>query len=244
MPGLAIASRRNPSELVPEPLDRLAADLAARMSRLPLDDMTAVIADALRRVAAAASVGICRLIEFNDQGDVAGEHGMSAGDALEAEGPVVQSGSWLIERMIRGELVVISKPCDLPPDAIAAQERAERARVCSLVAVPAAAAGRVVSALVVEDSRMWRHWSRDVLEGLQLISDILAVTLQRSRHETALRTSLAEIERLNVRLKADTLCLKEEIKSHHDFDEIVGESDALTLALTRLGRLAPTSSSV
>jgi hypothetical protein len=48
------------------------------MSRLPLDDMTVVIADALRRVALAVSVGICRLIEFNDQGDVAGEHGMSA----------------------------------------------------------------------------------------------------------------------------------------------------------------------
>jgi formate hydrogenlyase transcriptional activator len=242
MPGLAIASRRNPSEFVPEPLERLAADLAARMSRLPLDDMTVVIADALRRVALAVSVGICRLIEFNDQGDVAGEHGMSAGDALEADGPVVQSGSWLIRRMSRGELVVISRPSDLPPDAIAAQD--ERVRVCSLVAVPAAAAGRVVSALVVEDSRMSRHWSRDVLEGLQLISDILAVTLQRSRHETALRTSLAEIERLNVRLKADNVCLKEEIKSHHDFDEIVGESDALRLALTRLGQVAPTNSSV
>ena len=38
--------------------------------------------------------------------------------------------------------------------------------------------------------------------------------------------------------------LKEEIKSYHDFDEIVGESAALRLALTRLAQVAPMNSSV
>ena len=38
--------------------------------------------------------------------------------------------------------------------------------------------------------------------------------------------------------------LKEEIKSHHDFDDIVGESAALRLALARLAQVAPTNSSV
>ena len=38
--------------------------------------------------------------------------------------------------------------------------------------------------------------------------------------------------------------LKEEIKSYHDFDDIVGESVALRLALARLAQVAPTNSSV
>ena len=38
--------------------------------------------------------------------------------------------------------------------------------------------------------------------------------------------------------------MKEELKSYHDFDEIVGESAALRVALTRLGLVAQTNSSV
>ena len=55
---------------------------------------------------------------------------------------------------------------------------------------------------------------------------------------------MAEIQRLNARLEADNVYLKEEIKSYHDFDEIVGESAALRLALARLAQVAPTNSNV
>jgi len=55
---------------------------------------------------------------------------------------------------------------------------------------------------------------------------------------------MAEIQRLNARLEADNVCLKEEIKSYHDFDEIVGESGPLRLALARLAQVAPTNSNV
>jgi len=57
-------------------------------------------------------------------------------------------------------------------------------------------------------------------------------------------SSVAEIERLNARLEADNVYLKEEIKNYHDFDEIVGDSTALRLALARLSQVAPTNSSV
>ena len=55
---------------------------------------------------------------------------------------------------------------------------------------------------------------------------------------------MAVIEQLNARLEADNVYLKEEIKSYHDFDDIVGESAALRLALARLSQVAPTNSSV
>ena len=44
--------------------------------------------------------------------------------------------------------------------------------------------------------------------------------------------------------KPTTCYLKEEIKSYHDFDDIVGESASLRLALARLSQVAPTNSSV
>ena len=75
-----------------------------------------------------------------------------------------------------------------------------------------------------------------VVERARLIAEIFGVALQRCRQETALRASVATIERLNARLAADNVYLQEEIKTYHDFDEIVGEGAALRLALTRLAR--------
>ena len=91
---------------------------------------------------------------------------------------------------------------------------------------------------------MTRRWPQPLVERLQLVSEILGAALQRRRHENALRSNVAEIERLNARLEADNVYLKEEIKSYHDFDDIVGESAALRLALARLAQVAPTNSSV
>ena len=103
--------------------------------------------------------------------------------------------------------------------------------------------GEVVCALVIDSSRS-RRWSTALVERLQLLSEILAAAMQRGRHESALRVNVAVIEQLNARLEADNVYLKEEIKSYHDFDEIVGESAALGLALARLSQAAPTNSNV
>jgi len=99
-------------------------------------------------------------------------------------------------------------------------------------------------ALVINSTRVTRRWPPALVERLQLISEIFGAALQRCQHESALRSSVAEIERLNARLEADNVYLKEEIKNYHDFDEIVGDSTALRLALARLSQVAPTNSSV
>jgi formate hydrogenlyase transcriptional activator len=122
--------------------------------------------------------------------------------------------------------------------------RASQWGVISLLGVPAAVAGQIACALVLENARIPRRWSQLLVERLQLISEILGVALQRRRHETAPRSSVAEIERLNARLEADNVYLKEEIKSYHDFDDIVGGSAPLRTALARLAQVAPTNSSV
>ena len=102
----------------------------------------------------------------------------------------------------------------------------------------------MVCALVIDNGRLSRRWPEPLVERLQLASEILGAALQRCRQENALRSSVAEIERLNARLEADNVYLKEEIKNYHDFDDIVGESVALRLALARLSQVAPTNSSV
>ena len=66
--------------------------------------------------------------------------------------------------------------------------------------------------------------------------------LLRSRDDN-LSVDVKVIEQLT-RLEADNMYLREELKSHHDFEEIVGDSAALLRALARLSKVASTNSSV
>ena len=69
---------------------------------------------------------------------------------------------------------------------------------------------------------------------------VLGAALLRARHEDTLRANVSMIERLNARLEADNVCLKEDIKTFHDFDEIVGESAVGDATLSRrLAQVAP-----
>jgi PAS domain S-box-containing protein len=52
------------------------------------------------------------------------------------------------------------------------------------------------------------------------------------------------LERERARLQAQNLYLQEEIKSAHNFDEVVGRSPALTAVLDKVSRVAPTDSTV
>jgi transcriptional regulator with GAF, ATPase, and Fis domain len=225
-------------ELELEDIVQLAVTLSGRLTRVHVDDIGAVIADALEQIAAATHVDACALLEFSASGAVAHTHRAISGAATSG----AHAERWLAERLARGEAVAIARPEDAPPELDAARDR--DALPCSILGVPASLAEQVVCALVLESGRWSRRWPQPLIARLRLLAEILGAALQRVRDEHALRANVAMIERLNARLEADNVYLKEEIKSYHDFDDIVGESAPLRLALSRLSQVAPTSSTV
>ena len=243
MPVLSMSSSRVVPEADLDEIAQLAMRFSRRLTRVHLEEIAPVIAEALNQIAAATGVDACRLIELTESGSVAHVHG-STNAAPEGQQQRPVSEGWLIERLARGELVAISRPEELPREAIAAREQGHRTGVCSILGVPALVAGTVVCALVIDSPRLTRRWPPALVERLQLISEILGAGLHRLRNENALRSNVVEIQRLNARLEADNVYLKEEIKSFHDFDDIVGESAPLRVALARLAQVAPTNSSV
>ena len=231
MSVLNMSSSRSLPEADLEQLAQLAVTLSRRLTRVLPEEMDQVIAEALTQVVAAIRVESCQLLEFIESGAVARTHASlatGAGPEGQARPPGVEAS--IVERLTRGEIVDLSRP-----------EEQSRG---SLLAVPASLGGQVVCALVVDSARSPRRWQPLLIERLQLLAEILGAALQRGRHEGALRASVAVIEGLNARLQADNVYLKEEIKSYHDFDDIVGESPALRLALARLSQVAPTNSNV
>ena len=67
---------------------------------------------------------------------------------------------------------------------------------------------------------------------------------ERKRTEEALRNTLTELDGLRSRLQAENIYLQEEIKSEHDFDQIVGRSEKLKEVLLQVEQVAATDSTV
>jgi formate hydrogenlyase transcriptional activator len=213
-----------PTPLTPDDelqqFERALVTLSSRFARVNAEEIGPAIVGALEQVAQALRVDAAALVEFADGPRVSHVHvwpsSVPADDLHPSPG--------MIESLLRNGVL--------------------KKNLVPTLAVPVIVAGDAICALIVRANLASRRWSDPAVERLRLLAEILGVAMLRCRQEAALRASLATIERLNARLEADNVYLKEEIKTYHDFDEIVGESGALRMALTRLGQVAPMNASV
>jgi PAS domain S-box-containing protein len=67
---------------------------------------------------------------------------------------------------------------------------------------------------------------------------------ERKRQQEALERALAEVQELKDRLYQENLYLQQEIQVNHNFEEIIGTSDALKKTLSRLEQVAGTDATV
>ncbi|MBT4266896.1 MAG: sigma 54-interacting transcriptional regulator [Deltaproteobacteria bacterium] len=79
---------------------------------------------------------------------------------------------------------------------------------------------------------------------MQLASNILANALIRKQSEIKLQKAFNEIKTLKDQLEAEQTYLREEIKLEYNFDNIIGNSDALKYVLAKVEQVAPTDTTV
>ncbi len=68
--------------------------------------------------------------------------------------------------------------------------------------------------------------------------------LKHEQTEKKLRKALKDIERLKEQIESDYTYLREELKSEHKFEDIIGQSDPLKYVLFKIEQVATTDSSV
>ena len=83
----------------------------------------------------------------------------------------------------------------------------------------------------------------DLPEGPRILVCLEDITA-RKLAELELREALREVERLKEQLQLENLCLRQEIKQTHGFEEIVGKSRPLQHTLESIELVASTNSSV
>ncbi len=130
---------------------------------------------------------------------------------------------------------------------------AARAVLC----VPVAQQGRLSGILYLENTlaetftrarsdivRVLAAQTAISLDNARLYDSMKGEIARRTSAEQALRDALAELQALKNRLEAENVYLREEIRTEHNFEEIVGNAPALIDALRMVERAAPTGSTV
>src|SRR5512132_2873919 len=108
--------------------------------------------------------------------------------------------------------------------------------ICSYCVVPLSIRGKSIGTLNV-GSRTRNQYSERDLEFLQEVASQVALAVENMQ-------SYQEIAALKVRLEKENVYLQEEIRTEHNFEEIVGNSPALLAVLRRVDQVAPTDSTV
>ena len=80
-------------------------------------------------------------------------------------------------------------------------------------------------------------------KALRVIGSLMDFT-DRKQSEEKLRSALGEVSQLKNQLQEENIYLQEEIKLAHDYDQIVGRSDATKYVLFKIEQVAPTNTTV
>jgi len=86
--------------------------------------------------------------------------------------------------------------------------------------------------------------SQDDINVLQVFAARACAELERVQAQRALQAAMQELQRLRDQLQAENVYLQEEIRSEHNFDELVGSAPALCALLDKVTRVAASDAAV
>jgi transcriptional regulator with GAF, ATPase, and Fis domain/predicted ATPase len=128
----------------------------------------------------------------------------------------------------------------------------------SMLCVPVGHQGRSSGLLYLENNLTTGAFTPQRIEMMRILAAQAAISLENARlyesmkteverrtmAEQSLREALGELEILKNRLEAENVYLQEEIRTQHNFIDIVGNSPVLLEVLHRVERVAPIESTV
>ncbi len=147
--------------------------------------------------------------------------------------------------VLRDELFKVSNVDELS-DSFEKEKRycKEYGGIRSIMFIPVSVGGVVVGFITFVSYRVKRDWPDDLIQRLRLLWEVFANALERKRADQKIQTALAEIKKLKDRLEAENIYLRDQINIEHQYDEIIGKSDAVRKVLLQVEQVSATDSTV
>ncbi len=87
-------------------------------------------------------------------------------------------------------------------------------------------------------------FDKDEIDLLEIITRQIEVATSNAKQASELEQALDEVSKLKKRFETESVYLKEEIKTEHNFDEIIGASTSLVEVLDKVEKVAGTDATV
>jgi len=222
----------------------VVASISSRLITTPDDALDETIEDCLRLACEFAASDRVTLIWFHKEESRAellyywNEHG--GAPWLDVS---IDSFPWISKQILNGNAVAVDDIQALPDD-IRDKQLLTELGLRSLAVLPMVIGGEAVGTCGFGNIETRRGWSSRQLQDLQVVSDLLANVIDRLNTKKTLDGVLDELRQSSDRLQAENVYLRQEIRSTHGFNELVGESDELIACLQQVAQVAATNTTV
>jgi PAS domain S-box-containing protein len=248
--SLDITDRKRGEQALEERLrfERLLTELSASFVNLSAEQIEPQIDDSLKMLVEFLGNDRSTIFEYvDDPWFVAVTHSYAVPSSSPfPAGPFgVDQLPWYIGQLRDGKPVFLrSLPDDLPPEYVTEREYCTRTGIKASVAIPLQVGGSVLGAITFSFLKRRCDWSVEILSRLQMIGEVLANALLRRRSDEALRTALAENQKLRQQLVQENQYLREQVDLKYQHGRIIGRSDAIVRVLSDAERVAATDTPV
>jgi signal transduction histidine kinase len=185
--------------------EMVLVDISTRFIALPVDRVDSEIMLAQRQICECLGLDISSLWQRDLEypGSLTATHvyvppdySVKVPEGMDAR----NTFPWSMNKIFKGEAVIISRMTDLPAAAARDLELFRYFTIKSALTFPlSTGGGRVLGAMAFDTFRKELTWSAELIKKLQLVAQIFANALARKRADEALnksRTLLAEIEKI------------------------------------------------
>jgi PAS domain S-box-containing protein len=186
------------TERPPPDFMSLLATLSARFVNLPADQVDAEIEDAQRRVCEALGLDLSALWQWDPDNPelfvMTHLYRPPGGLPVPRQMDAANYHPWSLKQVLAGRTVALASTEDAPPEAARDLETWRHYGVKTTLNVPLTAGGtRPFGAVSFNDMRNERAWEPELIQRLELVAQVFANAIIRTRTEQALQQSEARL---------------------------------------------------
>jgi len=227
--------------------DALAEKIGTGLLRAPVDSLDAACSEALSRLVEYLDIERAFIALCDRAADTPRvTHTVTAGGVPGvAARPCSSELPWFAKHFRTcHEPIVFTTESRLPSEAFGDLATVRTHGMRCFVLAPITAGGQLLGLLSFGTGGSEHCWPATFVDRVCLVARIFAGALLRRDYERRLSVSLAEIETLRARLRAENEYLRDRALVVEGFDHIVGESAALRSMLFMAEQVAPTDAAV
>lgn len=226
--------------------ERLLSDLSATFVNLPSDKVDQEIERWMGRIGSFLDMKVGTLAQHSEDQKKARFTHTWAADGIEKlpTRPSAASYPWTFDQIRKGNIVQFTNVDELPEEAKIDKQRFREVGSISNISIPLAVGGTVVGALSFSSGLPSDPWPESYLDRYRLLGDVFANALMRKRSDKTLQMAFNEIRILKEQLEAENVYLRQQVRLFRNYEDIIGQSQAIQHVLTQVEQVAETDATV